>query len=77
MTITVGTSMQVQANGSGGSFSCVGSGTDADDGTFTLGKCSDGVTGRTVTYVPSTDQVRLTTTTCEFCRSVTITFNRK
>ena len=59
MTILVGSSMQVQASGAVGSFTCVGSVADADDdGTFTAGKCSDGST-RTVQYLSSTDQVRV------------------
>lgn len=75
MTITVGSSMSVAASGSVGSFNCIGSVSDAEDGSFTAGKCSDGQS-RTISYVSTTDQVRVTTSSCEFCRTVTFTFNR-
>ena len=75
MTITVGSSMSVSAGGSVGSFNCIGSVSDAEDGSFTAGKCSDGQT-RTISYLSTTDQVRVTTATCEFCRATTFTFNR-
>lgn len=75
MTITVGSSISVSAAGSVGSFNCMGSVSDAEDGSFTAGKCSDGQT-RTISYASTTDQVRVTTASCEFCRPVTFTFNR-
>jgi hypothetical protein len=68
--------MSVAAGGAVGSFNCVGSVTDADDGSFTAGKCSDAGT-RTLTYLSSTDQVRVTTgTDCGFSRCPIVTFSR-
>ena len=76
MSISVGSSMSVSAAGAVGSFNCIGSVTDADDGSFTAGKCSDGGT-RTITYLSSTDQVRVTAgTDCGFSRCPSFTFNR-
>ena len=75
MAISVGSSMSVSTGGAVGSWNCIGSVTDADDGSFTAGKCSDGGS-RTITYLSSTDQVRVSGTDCGFSRCPIFTFNR-
>jgi hypothetical protein len=74
MGISVGSTMSVSAGGAVGSFNCVGSVSDAEDGSWTAGKCSDGAT-RTITYLSSTDQVRVQNGDFA-CRGCVFTFNR-